>query len=89
MQDLIAEMTHVNPEKRPSIEDVMAKFSRVHKSLSGFKLGSPIIYKQPSSVVECAKQALHIVRYMLSYKSLSVVRSTKQALGIVRHILSY
>jgi hypothetical protein len=40
MQDLVNEMTHINPVKRPLIEDVVAKFSYIRKSLSGFKLRS-------------------------------------------------
>jgi len=61
MQDLVAEMTHLNPTKRPSIEDVVAKFSLIRESLSSLKLRSPIISKHdPSlfSVFRCAKQIL-------------------------------
>lgn len=61
MQDLVAEMTHLNPTKRPSIEGVVAKFSLIRESLSSFKLRSPIISKHdPSlfSVFRCAKQIL-------------------------------
>ena len=61
MHDLVAEMTHINPTKRPLIEDVVAKFSLIRESLSSFKLRSPIISKHdPSlfSVFRCAKQIL-------------------------------
>jgi hypothetical protein len=61
MHDLVAEMTHMDPTKRPPIEDVVAKFSLIHESLSSFKLRSPIISKRaPSlfSVFRCAKQVL-------------------------------
>jgi len=61
MHNLVAEMTHSDPTKRPSIEDVVAKFSLIHESLSSFKLRSPIISKRdPSlfSVFRCAKQIL-------------------------------
>jgi hypothetical protein len=61
MHDLVAEMTYIDPTKRPSIEDVVAKFSHIHDSLSSFKLRSPIISKHdPSllSVFRCAKQIL-------------------------------
>lgn len=72
MQDLIAEMTHINPAKRPLIEEVVAKFSRIRESLSGFKLRSPIISKhKPSlfSMFQRAQQALRTVQYMFSHKA--------------------
>jgi hypothetical protein len=72
MQDLIAEMTHTNPARRPLIEDVVAKFSRIRESLSGFKLRSPIISKhKPSlfSVFQRTKQALRTVQYIFSRKA--------------------
>jgi hypothetical protein len=72
MQDLIAEMTHINPEKRPLIEDVVAKFSSIRESLSRFKLRSPIISKQkPSlfSMFQRAKQALRTVQYIFSHNA--------------------
>ena len=65
MHDLVAEMTHTNPSKRPSIEDVVAKFSLIRESLSSFKLRSPIISKHdPSlfSVFRCAKQIMHTLQ---------------------------
>ena len=31
MQDLVDEMTHVNPAKRPLIEDVVARFSYIRQ----------------------------------------------------------
>jgi len=61
MHDLVAEMTHINPTKRPSIEDVVTKFSLIHESLSSFKLRSAIISKHdPSlfSVFRWTKQIL-------------------------------
>jgi hypothetical protein len=72
MQDLIDEMTHVNPAKRPSIEEVVAKLSRIRESLSGFKLRSPIITKHdPSlfSIFRHARQALRTIRYIFSHKA--------------------
>jgi len=72
MQDLIAEMTHINPAKRPLIEDVAAKVSSIRESLSEFKLRSPIISKhKPSlfSMFQRAKQALRTVQYIFSHKA--------------------
>ena len=72
MQDLIDEMTHINPAKRSSIEEVVAKFSRIQKSLSGFKLRSAIIAKNDSvldSMFRRAGQALRTIRFICSHKA--------------------
>ena len=72
MQDLIGEMTHVDPAKRPSIEEVVAEFSRIRESLSGFKLRSTIIAKDDpvlNSMFRRARQALRTVRYICSHKA--------------------
>ena len=69
MQDLVNEMTHINPTKRPSIEDVLAKFAHIRKSLSGFKLRSPLeSERKPSlfTIFRRAKQALLTVQYIFS-----------------------
>ena len=42
MKELVDAMTAVDPGKRPTIEEVVAKFSRIRESLSAFKLRFPI-----------------------------------------------
>jgi len=72
MQDLIDEMTHPDPEKRPLIDDVVAQFSHVRESLSEFKLRSPIISKNKPSlfaVFRHAQQALLTLQYIFSRKA--------------------
>ncbi|KAH9985000.1 kinase-like domain-containing protein [Russula vinacea] len=72
MQDLVDEMTHVNPAKRPLIEDVLAKFFRIRKFLSEFKLRSPLVSKEKPSlftIFSRAKQALLTVQYIFSRKA--------------------
>jgi hypothetical protein len=69
MQDLVDEMTHINPAKRPLIEDVVAKFTHIRKSLSGFKLRSPLVSERKPSlftIFRRAKQALLTVQYIFS-----------------------
>ncbi|KAH9996930.1 kinase-like domain-containing protein [Russula vinacea] len=69
MQDLVDEMTRVNPANRPLIEDVVARFSHIRKYLSGFKLRSPLVSKEKPSLFTIfgrAKQALLIPQYMFS-----------------------
>ena len=71
MQELIKEMTHINPMMRPSIEDVVANFSNIRKSLSEFKLRSPLISKGDRSlftIFRGAKQTLLTLQYILSRK---------------------
>ena len=72
MQDLVDEMTRVNPAKRPLIEDVLVKLSHIRISLSGFKLRSPLISKEKLSLFTIfgrAKQALLTVQYIFLRKA--------------------
>ena len=72
MQDLVDEMTHINPVMRPSIEDVVAKFSYIRKSLSEFKLRSPLISlgnRSLFTIFRGAKQTLLTLQYILSRKA--------------------
>ena len=72
MQNLVDEMTHINPAKRPLIEDVLAKFSHIRKSLSGFKLRSPLVSREKPSlftIFSRAKQASLTVQYIFSRKA--------------------
>ena len=71
MQDLVDEMTQINPAKRPLIEDVVAIFSDIVKSLSGFKLRSPLVSKHKTDLFTTfcrAKQALLNLQYIFSRK---------------------
>ncbi|KAI9509439.1 kinase-like domain-containing protein [Russula earlei] len=71
MEDLVDEMTDMNPSKRPLIEGVIVELSRIRESLSGFKLRSPIISKREPSlfaVFHRANQALRTLGYILSCK---------------------
>lgn len=72
MQDLVNDMTHINPVKRPSIEDVVAEFSYIRNSLSESKLRSPLVSKRKPSlftVFRRAKQALLTIQYIFSRKA--------------------
>lgn len=69
MQDLVNKMTHINPAMRPLIEDVVTGFSYIRKSLSEFKLRSPLVSKQKTSlftIFHRAKQALLTLQYIPS-----------------------
>ncbi|KAH9970476.1 kinase-like domain-containing protein [Russula compacta] len=71
MQDLVNEMTHIKPAKRPLIEDVVAKFSRIRESLSGLKLRSALTSKHEPNLFTMfrhAKQALLTLHYVFSRK---------------------
>ena len=72
MQDLVNEMTHINPVKRPFIEDVVTKFSYTRKSLSEFKLRFPLVTKHNPNlftIFRRAKQAVLTLQYILSCKA--------------------
>ena len=72
MQDLVNEMTHFNPVKRPLIEDVIAKFSYIRQTLGESKLRAPLVPKNDPSlftVFRRAKQAILTLQYMFSRKA--------------------
>jgi hypothetical protein len=72
MQDLVDEMTHVNPSKRPLIENVVAKFSHIRRSLSGFKLRSPLVSQHKPSlftVFRRAEQGILTLQYLFLCKA--------------------
>ena len=71
MEDLVNDMTNINPAKRPLIEDVVARFSHIRSSL-GFKLRSPLVSKHrpgPFAIFRRAKQAVLTLQCMLSRKA--------------------
>jgi hypothetical protein len=59
---LVDAMTDADPEKRPVIEEVISRFSRIHNSLSGFNLRSPITFKQDPSLITPLRYACQAVR---------------------------
>ena len=72
MHDLVNEMTHINPAKRPLIEDVVARFSHIRKYLGELKLRSPLVSKHKptlSTIFRHAKQAVLTLQYILSRKA--------------------
>ncbi len=72
MHDLVNKMTNSYPEKRPFVEDVVAKFSDIRISLSEFKLRSPLVSKHKPCLCALfchAKQALLTFQYILSRKA--------------------
>jgi len=72
MEDLVREMTDRNPSKRPLIEDVILKLSRILGSLSGLKLRAAIVSKRKPSLFAVflrAKQALRTLGYIILRKA--------------------
>ena len=72
MQELVDEMTHVDPVERPTIEDVVRKFSRIRESQERFKLCSRIVSKHTLSlftVFRHVKKTMLTVLYALPRKA--------------------
>jgi len=72
VEDLVYEMTQVIPARRPLIEDVVAKFTRIRESLSGYKLRSLITSKREPSLFTAfrrSRQAFQTLQYIVSNKS--------------------
>ena len=69
MHDLVSDMTHRDPAKRPLIEEVVVRFARICESLSGLKLRSPITSKKQLSLFTAfvyARQAIRSFYYVVS-----------------------
>ena len=58
MQDLVNEMTHIDPAKRPLIEDVRAKFLHISESLSKSKLRSLLVSKHKPNLFAIFRRAI-------------------------------
>lgn len=71
MEGLVAAMTAADPAKRPVIEEVIEKFSRVRCSLSEFKLRSLITFKKDLTLVTTfryTRQAIRTAQYLILQK---------------------
>jgi len=71
MEDLVNLMTLEDPVKRPRIEEVVKRFSRIRESLSAAKLRSPIKSRNDPSIItafRCTSQAIRTIRYIISQK---------------------
>jgi len=62
MKELVEAMTDENPEKRPTIEEVVEKFDRIRSSLSVIKLRSPITSKNGYILLTVFRHALQLTR---------------------------
>ena len=72
MHDLVSDMTHRDPAKRPLIEEVVDRFAHIRESLSRVKLRSPMTSKkQPSlfTAFRYARQAIRSFYYVVSSRS--------------------
>ena len=72
MRDLVSEMTHEDPARRPMIEDVVVRFARICESLSTFKMRSPITSKKQPSLFTAfrgVRQAIRSLYYVVSNRT--------------------
>ena len=72
MVGLVDPMTDENPAERPTIENVISRFSYIRDSLSEFKLRSLIISKKDPSLVTSyryVRQVVRTVEYIILQKA--------------------
>jgi len=62
MQELVDAMTDGNPEKRPSIEDVVERFDHIRNSLSNIKLRSLISLKKDPRLFTAFRYVRQLIR---------------------------
>ena len=87
MQDLVDEMTHVDSAKRPTIEYVVTKFSRIRESQEPSKLCSRIrvVSKHRLSlftIFRHVKQAMLTLLYAISRKAAAPVAERDCAVNV-------
>ena len=71
MEELVGEMTAVDPAKRPSIEEVAEKFSHIRNSLGEFKLRSLITSRKDPTLITSYRytcQAIRTLQYIILQK---------------------
>jgi hypothetical protein len=72
MEELVDAMTDERPENRPTIEDVISRFSGIRNTLSKIKLRTYITAKKdPSLFTACrhTRQVIRTAKYALSRKA--------------------
>ena len=72
MEGLVDAMTDDDPEKRPTVEDVISRFSPIRDSLNKIKLRTFIAAKRdPSLFTACrhTRQFIRTAKYALSRKA--------------------
>jgi hypothetical protein len=66
MDELVNEMTHVNPAMRPPIEEVVDRLAQIRQSLNAYKLRSIIKSKQERRVFAVYRRAKQAILYNFS-----------------------
>jgi len=77
MMPLISDMVQEDPEKRPTIDQVVARFDDILRSLTQWKLRSRVVGKKDSNIVgiyRAAVHAFHVAQYLLTRKPAVPIR---------------
>ena len=72
MEPLITEMTQDDPQKRPTVQEVVSRFERTKQSLNIWKLRSRMVRKKeflPMMVLRSAKHLYRTAGYILTRKA--------------------
>jgi hypothetical protein len=71
MEEVVGAMTAVDPAKRPTIEEVVGKFSHIRESLSEFKLRSLVVSRKDPTLITTyryTRQAIRTLQYIILQK---------------------
>ena len=71
MEELVGAMMAVDPAKRPTIEEVVEKFSHIRNSLGEFKLRSLITSRNDPTLITTyryTRQAIRTLQYIILQK---------------------
>lgn len=72
IKPLVEDMVHVDPSKRPKIDEVVSRFKSIRDSLGAWKLRSRLVGRKEWRIVRVWKFGGHVYRtagYVLTRKS--------------------
>lgn len=66
MQPLVADMVQDDPDKRPTIDEVVERFDNIRASLSAWKLRSRIVHRKDSNIAGFFRTIRHAYMTILN-----------------------
>lgn len=62
MEPLVRDMVQTDPTKRPNVEEVVVRFDKIRRSLSGWKLGSRVMDDEEYALERVTRTVSHWIR---------------------------
>ena len=62
MEPLVRDMVQTDPTKRPNVEEVVVRFDKIRRSLSGWKLRSQVVDDEQDALEQVTRTVSHWIR---------------------------